>query len=68
MFSYCLKCRTNTRVAKTKKGKPLLLSICAVCDSKKSRFIKEQEATALISSLGIKTPFSKIPILGDILF
>ena len=51
-----------------KKGKPLLLSICAVCDSKKSRFIKEQEATAFISSLGIKTPFSKIPILGDILF
>ena len=35
---------------------------------KKSRFIKEQEAIALLSSLGIKTPLSKIPLLGNILF
>ena len=33
----------------------MLLSKCAVCDSKKSRFIKEQEVSGLLSSLGIKT-------------
>ena len=46
----------------------MLLSKCAVCSSKKSRFIKEQEAKGILSSLGLKTPLSKIPLLGDILF
>ena len=35
---------------------------------KKSRFIENQEAKGLLSNLGIKTPLSKVPILGDILF
>ena len=35
---------------------------------KKSKFIKEQEASRLLSSLGIKTPLSKIPLLGLLLF
>ena len=35
---------------------------------KKSRFIKEQEAKGLLSSLGLKTSLNKIPLLGDILF
>ena len=39
------------------------LSKCAVCDSKKSEFIKQQEASGLLSSLAIKTPLSKIPLL-----
>ena len=43
-------------------------SKCAVCGSKKSRFMKEQEAKGLLSSLGIKTPLNKFPLLGDILF
>ena len=34
----------------------MLLSNCAVCDSKKLKFIKQQEASGLLSSLGIKTP------------
>ena len=38
------------------------------CRSKKSRFMKEQEAKGLLSSLGIKTPLSNIPLLGNILF
>ena len=38
------------------------------CENKKSRFIKEQEAKGLLSNLGIRTPFSKLPISGDILF
>ena len=56
MLSYCLKCRKNTEsknptVVKTKSGRIMLLSKCAVCYSKKSKFIKEQKAKELISKL-----------------
>ena len=59
MLSCCLKCRKNTesknqRIAKTKSGRIILLLKCAVCDSKKSKFIKQQEVSGLLSSLGIK--------------
>ena len=46
----------------------MLLSKCAVCDSKKSKFVKEQEAGGLLSSLGIKTPLNQIPLFGPTLF
>ena len=46
----------------------MILSKCAICGSKKSIFIKNQEAKGLLSILGLKTPLSKVPILGDILF
>ena len=46
----------------------MILSKCAICGSKKSRFIKNQEAKELLSNLGVRTPLSKVPILGDILF
>ena len=46
----------------------MLLSKCSICGSKKSRFIKNQEAKELLSNLGVRTRLSKIPILGDILF
>ena len=46
----------------------MILSNFAVCDSKKSRFIKEQEASGLLSSLEIKRHLSKIPLVGPILF
>ena len=70
---YCLKCRKyteniNPQVSGTSNGKIMILSKCAVCNSKKSKFINQQEAKGLLSKLGIKTPLSKIPILGDILF
>ena len=73
MKSYCLKCRKNTesinpRVSKTSNGRTMLLSKCAIRDSKKSRFIKNQEAKGLLSNLGIRAPLSKVPIVGDILF
>ena len=45
-----------------------ILSKCAICGSKKAKFIKKQEAKTLLSNLGIRTPLSKIPLLGDILF
>ena len=64
MKSYCLKCRKDTenidpKISSTSNGKAMILSKCAICGSKKSRFIKNQEAKALLS---------KVPILGDIFF
>ena len=46
----------------------MVIPNCAIRGSKKSRFIKNQEAKGLLSNLGIKTPLTKVPILGDILF
>ena len=46
----------------------MLSSKCAVCGNEKSRFIKEQKAKELLTSLGLKTSLNKIPLLGDILF
>ena len=39
-----------------------------MCGSKKSKFMKEQEASGLFSSLAIKKPLSKIPLIGLLLF
>ena len=75
MLSYYLKCKkkkntesVNPRVSVTSNGRTMILSKCAICGSKKSKFIKNQEAKGLLSSLGLKTPLSKIPLLGDVLF
>ena len=73
MKSYCLKCRKdpeniNSKVSKKSNNRTMILSKCAKCGSKKSRFNKNQEAKGLLSNLGIRTPLSKVPILGDILF
>ena len=70
--SYCLKCKKHTEninphVSTTSKSK-IILSKCPICNSKKSKFINKQEAKGLLSKLGIKTPFNKLPILGNILF
>ena len=46
----------------------MILSKSAICGSKKSRFIKNQEEKGLLSKLDIKIPLSKVPILGDILY
>ena len=61
MKSYCLKCRKNTeninlRVSKTNNGRTMVLSKCAICDSKKSTFVKNQEAKGLLINLGVRTP------------
>ena len=58
MKSYCLRCRKNAqninpRVSKTSNERTMVLSKCAICDSQKSRFIKNQEAKGLLSNLGI---------------
>ena len=73
MLSYCLKCKKNTesidpKVSATSNGKAMILSKCAICRCKKSKFVEKQEAKGLLSNLSIRTPLSKIPILGDVLF
>ena len=73
MKSFCLKCRKNSeninsRVSNTSNGRTMLLSKYAICSSKKSRFIEKQEAKGLLRNLGVRTPLSKAPKLGDILF
>ena len=53
---------------KTKNSRTVLLSNCAVCNSKILRFMKEQEAEGFLISLVLKTPLNKIPLLDEILF
>ena len=72
-MKFCLKCRKdteniNSKVSKTSNGRTMLLSNCVICNSKKSRFTKNQEAKGLLSNLGIRTRLSKVPIFSDILF
>ena len=68
-----MKCKKYTkniiqRVSGTSSGIAMTLSKCETCGSKKSRFIKNQEAKGLLRNLVLRTPLSKVPILGDILF
>ena len=67
--TYCLSCRkytksTNPRIVKSKNNRSMIQSNCAICDSKKSRFSKEQQAKRLLSNLGIKTPLNKVTLLN----
>ena len=71
--SYCLKCRKDTeninpKVSNTSNGRKTILSKCAIFASKKSTFIKDQEAKGLLSNLRVRTPLREVPRLGDILF
>ena len=63
MEIHCLKCKTNTKnidpeISSTSNGKAMTLSKCAICGSKKSRLLKNQEAKDLLSNLGVKIPLS----------
>ena len=73
MALYCLKCRKYSKnidpqVSSTSNGKTMKLSKCSISNSKKSKFINQQEAKGLLTKLGIKTSLSKIPLLDDVLF
>ena len=73
MLPYCLNCKKNTKsinrnVSATSNGRTMILSKCAICGSKKSKFIKKEEPKGLFSNLGISTSLSKISLLVDILF
>ena len=70
--TYCLPCRKytkniNPRTVGNKYNRSMIQSNCAICNSKKSTFIKEHQANGLLSNLGIKTPLNKVPLL-NILF
>ena len=70
--NYCLVCRkytknNNPKIVRNRKNRLIIQSNCATYGSKKSRFIKEQQAMGILSNLGIKTPLSKVPLL-NILF
>ena len=70
--TYCLACRNNTKhnnpeIVRNRQNRLMIKSNCATCSSKKSRFIKEQQAMGILSNLGIKAPLSKVPLL-NILF
>ena len=66
MKSYCLKCRKDTehinpRVSNTSNDRTMIQN------EQKSRFIKDQKAKGLLSNFSVRTPISKVPILGNIL-
>ena len=69
MKAYCVKCKKYTenidpKIIRTKNSRLVMQSKCSVCGIKTSRFVKEQEAKALLSNLGTKTSLSKIPLLN----
>ena len=70
--TYCLVCRDynksiNPKIVRNRQNRLMIQSNSATCGSKKSRFIKEQQAIGILSNFGIKTPLSKVPLL-NILF
>ena len=72
MNTYCLKCKKDTanidpKMVKTKNNRLHMQSKCSVCGTKKSRFVKKQDAKGLLSNLGIKKPLGKIPLLNVLL-
>ena len=67
--TYCLPCRKyteniNPKIVRNRQNRLMIQSNCAVCNSKKSRFIKEQKAMRILSNLSIKTPLSKVSLLN----
>ena len=70
--TYCLVWRKytkniNPKIVRNRLNRSMIQSNCAICGSKKSRFIKEQQGMGILSNLGIRTPLSKVSLL-NILF
>ena len=60
MQTYSVSCKKNTenknvKILRTKNGRLQMGSLCSVCGNKQSKFLKEQEAKAILSSLGINS-------------
>ena len=73
MQLYCISSKKNianknSSVRRTRQNRLMVVSDCAVCGKKKSRFIKNQKPSGLLSKLGIKTALSNIPLISSILF
>ena len=54
-----IKTKVSMIMVKNDNGKIMLLSKCAICGSKISKFMKEQEAKGILISQSIKTPLSR---------
>ena len=70
--TYCLVCKkytknNNPKIVRNRQNRLMIQSNCTNSGSKKSKFIKEQQAMGIVSTLGIKTPLNKVPLL-NILF
>ena len=73
MLSYCLKYRKDTekinqKVSKTSNDKVMILQNVPYSVIKDQDLSKKQEASGTFSTLGLKTPLSKIPLLGGFCF
>ena len=70
METYCVSCKNtankNSSVKRTKQNRLMLMSNYAFCDKKKTRFIKNEEASELLSSILPKLPTSDIPVAGPV--
>ena len=69
--TYCLACtkyakNNNPIIVRNRQNSLMIQSNCTNCGSKKSRFIKEQQAMGILSNLGIKTSLSKVPLLNTL--
>ena len=67
MQTYCVSCKRYTRninatVIKTKNGRSQMKSNCSECGKKNSRYVSQKEGSGILSSLGIRTPLSKVPL------
>ena len=58
----------ESKCYKEKKRKNNAFIKCVVCDNKKLKFVKEQQASRLLRTLGIKIPSNKIPSVDPSLF
>ena len=70
--TYCLACRKytksiNLKIVRNRQNRSMIQSNCAVCGSTISRFLKEHQAMGLLSSLGIKPPLNKVPLINILL-
>ena len=64
MKTYYIVCKKDTENKNTKNGRIILKSICLECNNKKSGFISKNKGSGLLSSLGIRTPLSRVPLLN----
>ena len=67
IFTISIGVNINPRIVKNKHNRSMIQSNCVICNSKKSRFIKEHQGSGLLSNLGIKTPLNKVALI-NILF
>ena len=57
-ITYCLSCKKDTRIVKTKNNKQVISSKCSICNIKKSTFISE--GSGLLDNLGLNAPQNRM--------